>query len=774
MGAERLGRYTILKHLASGGMADVLLARTEGIEGFARHVVVKRIRAEHAKDERFIQMFLDEARLAAGLHHQNIVQVNDIGEANGDYFFAMEYLHGEDLRKILSAVSKSKMHMPLGYVVAIVASVASGLHHAHERRTPDGTALDIVHRDVSPSNILVGYDGAVKIVDFGIAKAAMRQVETKSGSLKGKVSYMSPEQCKGDSIDRRSDVYALGVVLYELSTTTRLFKGDNEYLLMDAIVNGKIPPPKSRRSDLPNELAMIIMRAVSTEPTKRFQNAEELRIALEQFAIKSGLTASTSALATYMNKLFGAKPEPWLEKDSTSVDTRPMGEAGTGSGSHGQVHNSWTEIPRDAIEEEAAQHEAKTTTDGKRRLSKSKPMPIVTPAAFEDTNVPAIAARETRTSNKFGFEQVADKPATGQSPAAPTSSNTFAKAVMIGLPMIAVAGVATWHFALRDTGSSNTTTTPAPTTPAPVAAVQTAPAPVAAPAAPSKVEVTLDADNASARVVFRRRISPAPFKTELTPSDIVELVEVSAPGFKTERYWLTFDRETHLKAHMVKGSGIEEATEEQTLVALGEAAASEPAAPAPADSGKPTPGAPAPVVAARAPTPTPVAPRRKVGVKAAEEAPAVADAKPAAQIEQAAAVMNAPLPVAPPEPTPAPVVAPPKPAPPPPPAPVKAEPARAVPPATFKTMLISSHEIAVPDATLTQMARDEKKKLATVIKVCIDPSGNVTSTSVIKSSGYSIYDDKLVEGIRSWKYRGYVDGGKAVPACSAVAISFSR
>src|SRR5678815_698233 len=159
---ERLGRYTVLKHLASGGMADVLIARTDGIEGFERHVVLKRIRAEHAKDQRFIQMFLDEARVAASLHHQNIVQVYDIGEAAGEYFIAMEYIHGEDLRRLLSAVSKTRGHMPLGLVCAILSAAAGGLHYAHERRGSDKKSLHIVHRDVSPSNILIGYDGAVK------------------------------------------------------------------------------------------------------------------------------------------------------------------------------------------------------------------------------------------------------------------------------------------------------------------------------------------------------------------------------------------------------------------------------------------------------------------------------------------------------------------------------------------------------------------------------------------------------------------------------------
>src|SRR5262245_7872888 len=325
MGGDRLGRYTVLKHLATGGMADVLLGRTDGIEGFERHVVLKRIRSEHAKDQRFIQMFLDEARVAANLHHQNIVQVYDIGESNGEYFFAMEYIHGEDLRKLLSAVSKSRTHMPLGYVCLIVGAAAAGLHHAHERKGTDKKPLNNAHRDVSPSNILIGYDGAVKVVDFGIAKAAMRQVETRSGSLKGKVSYMSPEQCKGEDIDRRSDVYALGVLLYELATTTRLFKGENDYMQMDAIVHGKVPLPRVRRPDLPNELSSIIMRALSVDRNRRYQTADELRIALDQYAIKAGLTASTSALASYMNKMFGQRPEPWLE-DAGGTNAEPPRE----------------------------------------------------------------------------------------------------------------------------------------------------------------------------------------------------------------------------------------------------------------------------------------------------------------------------------------------------------------------------------------------------------------------------------------------------------------
>ena len=191
----------------------------------------------------------------------------------------------------------------------IVAEAAEGLHYAHELCDFNGQPIGIVHRDVSPGNIVVQYNGAVKVVDFGIAKAAMRQVETRSGSLKGKVSYMSPEQCKMGAIDRRSDVYALGVVLYELATTTRLFKSDSDYLVMDAICTGKIPLPRVRRPDLPNELSTIIMTALATDPERRYQTAEELRVALDQFAAKQGLTANAGAIATYVTKTFGERPE---------------------------------------------------------------------------------------------------------------------------------------------------------------------------------------------------------------------------------------------------------------------------------------------------------------------------------------------------------------------------------------------------------------------------------------------------------------------------------
>ncbi len=204
-----LGRYEILQRLAHGNIADVFLARASGLEGFARHVVIKQIRPEHAVDTRFVTAFLDEARIGASLHHHNIVQVFDIAEAGDGYFFAMEYVHGEDARRLLAKVCARGGAVPVELVVALGAAAAAGLHHAHEHRGADRQPLGLVHRDVSPSNILIGYDGSVKLVDFGLAKPALRSATTRTGAL-CKAPYMSPELCMGKQVDRRSDVFALG------------------------------------------------------------------------------------------------------------------------------------------------------------------------------------------------------------------------------------------------------------------------------------------------------------------------------------------------------------------------------------------------------------------------------------------------------------------------------------------------------------------------------------------------------------------------------------
>ncbi len=330
--AITLGRYEVVKHLAQGGMAEVFLARATGIEGFERHVVIKRIREEQAHDKMHVQMFLDEARLAASLHHHNIVQVHDIGEEQREYFFVMEYVHGEDVRKLLTQVSSRGERVPLEHVITIVTAAAAGLHHAHEQCGPSRAPLGIVHRDVSPANILVGYDGGVKVADFGVAKATHRSFETESGARKGKVAYMSPEQCVGQPVDRRSDVFALGIVLYETLTVRRLFKDDNDFLTMTAIVQGKIPSPSTVWPEIPPDLEAIVMKALASSPDDRYATADHMRLALEEFAASFGLRTSTTALADYMKTLFGRRVEPWLVEDDEPEMELSIDFDGSGAG----------------------------------------------------------------------------------------------------------------------------------------------------------------------------------------------------------------------------------------------------------------------------------------------------------------------------------------------------------------------------------------------------------------------------------------------------------
>src|SRR5262245_29041210 len=232
---EQFGKYSLLGHLATGGMAEVWLARQVGMQGFEKIVVIKRARPE-LSDRETTRLFLDEARLVATLQHPNIAQVYEIGSVSGSYFFVMEYVDGADLRRLIEASVAKRQRIPLADAVYIIAHVCTALHYAHEKHDLDGRALQIIHRDVSPSNVLLSHDGAVKVCDFGVAKAHSRNGEsTERGVLKGKFSYMSPEQAQSKPLDRRSDVFSIGILLYELTTLTKLFRGTGDYALLQQV-----------------------------------------------------------------------------------------------------------------------------------------------------------------------------------------------------------------------------------------------------------------------------------------------------------------------------------------------------------------------------------------------------------------------------------------------------------------------------------------------------------------------------------------------------------
>ena len=308
----RIGRYEILRRLAVGGMAEVLLARVRGPAGFEKRVVLKCVLPQFFGDAEFLTMFLDEARLVASLNHPNIAEVHDVGSDGETTYIAMEYVEGADVRTVLKTLRARNEKMPLEHVLAIAGSVCAGLHAAHEKRSDEGQALGIVHRDVSPSNVMVSFEGGVKLVDFGIAKWEARNVRTRSGLLKGKSAYMSPEQCMGLELDRRSDLFAVGILLHEMVTGQPLFKAENDYAAMCKVVRDEVPPPSAMRT-IPPALETAILRALARRPEDRFQSADELAIALEQIAHRERISTSPTNLARWMQQLMAtaeANPTP--------------------------------------------------------------------------------------------------------------------------------------------------------------------------------------------------------------------------------------------------------------------------------------------------------------------------------------------------------------------------------------------------------------------------------------------------------------------------------
>jgi serine/threonine protein kinase len=318
-------------------MADIFLARGMTVAGIERHIVLKRMRREHFSRPQYVAMFLDEARLAAQLQHPNVAQVYDIGQLDDSYFFTMEYVHGETVRALLARCSQLDRAVPLGCVLGVIAGAAAGLHHAHERKGVDGGPLGIVHRDVSLSNLMVSFEGAVKVVDFGIAKAANRMAYTRDGQIKGKISYMSPEQCRCQPLDRRSDVFSLGIVMWEMLTHKRLFQRASEATTMEAIVEEDIPLPSRVRADVPPAIDAIVMKMLTRPPDARYQTASEVLHDVEHAAVATGVVLSASTLSVWLRDLFGERPEPWIELLSaassfaavTVTDDNPFGATAT-------------------------------------------------------------------------------------------------------------------------------------------------------------------------------------------------------------------------------------------------------------------------------------------------------------------------------------------------------------------------------------------------------------------------------------------------------------
>ncbi|HZO13185.1 MAG TPA: serine/threonine-protein kinase, partial [Polyangiaceae bacterium] len=277
-----VGRYALYHALASGGTATVYLGRLHGSGGFTRTVAVKRLHPGLVKDRTFAAMFLDEARLAARIRHPNVVPIVDVVHSEDELFLVMEYVAGESLHTLLKLARTRPTPVSLDVAAGLVAGVLHGLHAAHEATSDDGQPLHLVHRDVSPHNILVGADGVARVLDFGIAKARGRAQSTSEGQLKGKIAYMAPEQLEGGNVGRRVDIYAAGVVLWEILAGRRLFRADSDVILFARVLGGRVETPTTHRSDLPADVENVVMRALAQKPEERFATAREFALALEQ------------------------------------------------------------------------------------------------------------------------------------------------------------------------------------------------------------------------------------------------------------------------------------------------------------------------------------------------------------------------------------------------------------------------------------------------------------------------------------------------------------
>ena len=298
----RFGRYYLDRRLAMGGMAEVFLGRIAGPEGFEKRVVLKRMLPHLVGDDTYTEMFLDEARLAARLNHPNLIQVYELDEVDGQYCLAMEYLDGQDIASILETSLKLKKQIPLEITLSIVAAVADGLHYAHELRTDSGESLNVVHRDISPANIFTTWRGAVKVVDFGIAKHEISQAKTTAGTLKGKLSYMSPEQAKAQPLDRRSDIFSLGIIFYEMLTLRPCFTGRSQMDTYDNIIKMRYRPLSQFRNDLHPGIDSILKKMLSAKVEDRYASADTVRREIQY--LHASLNVPLADMESFLHSLF--------------------------------------------------------------------------------------------------------------------------------------------------------------------------------------------------------------------------------------------------------------------------------------------------------------------------------------------------------------------------------------------------------------------------------------------------------------------------------------
>jgi serine/threonine-protein kinase len=489
---QQLGKYQLIRKLATGGMAEVYLAKAAGPMGFEKTLVVKRILPHLAEDPSFVEMFLGEAKLAAQLNHPNIVQIFDFGETDGEYFLAMEYIDGPNLRVLLKRAALAHLELPPAVCARLIASACEGLAFAHDFADPEtGQPLGLIHRDISPDNILVSRQGAVKVVDFGIAKSAGQSHKTQSGVIKGKLAYMPPEQVRAKALDRRADVYALGVVLYELLTGRKPYDLETDAGTMQAILFEPLVPAVQHRPDLPEPVLRILDRALAKDREQRHPDCLALAAELEEFILSVGKPVTTQQIVQLIAQVSPSTDSPMPTPHGTPrsgpklsvtpVHTPVPATGSTGPRSSGSgLKSSSTSVPV----EPTAQKEPSTVA-----------RPFTAPIPIERTQVlQAPSSKETST-------EAADEasPSTDASPPAAPAWKRMVIPAALGLGLLAVGG----GYVMLRPGP-----TPDPVTPP--AIVQAPPVKDPAPPAPSEAPASKPVEVAQNSVDAKPPENPTP------------------------------------------------------------------------------------------------------------------------------------------------------------------------------------------------------------------------------------------------------------------------
>ncbi|HEY1960498.1 MAG TPA: serine/threonine-protein kinase [Polyangiaceae bacterium] len=491
---RQIGRYEIVGHLASGGMAEVFLARLLGPSGFERPVVVKRILPHLARTKEFVDMFVDEARIVAGIHHPNVVAVSELGREGGDLFLVLEYLEGESASGLMRRLTSRAELLEPRLAAHIVAEACAGLHAAHELADADGVKQNLVHRDMTPHNLFITYDGAVKVLDFGIAKVADRMSRTEAGQVKGKFEYMSPEQCLGKPLDRRSDIFALGIVLYEMSTGHRLFKRPTQLMTLKSITEEAIKPPSALRAGYPKELETICMTALNRSPEERYATAAEMRRAL--LAAMRALEPPNAPmpeeeLAARMNASFA---------DRIETKTELLRRVRAGS--------KVTELP-------AAE------TDGSIEI----PVAVDDPATMTEAGASIVASTRPRERARWPIALGAIVLAAGTAAVVLATHHRAAPAAATAPPATATASA---------------TATAAPTA-----------------TAPASVTITIESIPPGATVFSSdQELGPTPYTLTLAKSDAPVDVEVRKDGFVTQRESLVPNVEQRIRLTLPRAAPV--------------------------------------------------------------------------------------------------------------------------------------------------------------------------------------------------------------------------